>query len=232
MLMSNFLFRTFHVRFQAGPHVAYGTAFSMDVDGEEFMVTAKHLLGDTPLESLKIMQHEAWHELQFEVIGRGKGEVDIAVLKVGSRLTIGETDIQFTMAEIQPGQDVYFLGFPFKLAGWAGDLIGGLPAPYVKKGTLSWIDFRQTDRHVLHIDAINNEGFSGGPVIFYRNGQPQQDSLRIAGVVSKYRVEHEPVLDQDGNQTGMTVAYNTGFLIAYGIASAHELIAAYRGRVN
>lgn len=76
-------------------------------------------------------------------------------------------------------------------------------------------------------DAINNEGFSGGPLFFYPLGKPTE--LRVAGVVSKFRVEHEAALDEHGNATTMTVPYNTGFLVAYGIKHALDLIQETTG---
>jgi hypothetical protein len=75
---------------------------------------------------------------------------------------------------------------------------------------------------VLSVDAINNEGFSGGPLSYFLNGNT--DDPRIAGVVSNYRIEHEAVIDGDGNATKMTVPYNTGFLVAHDIKHALELI--------
>ncbi|MEB2026433.1 hypothetical protein VDR74_16140, partial [Xanthomonas campestris pv. campestris] len=76
------------------------------------------------------------------------------------------------------------------------------------------------------VNAINNEGFSGGPLFFYPAGKPEE--VRVAGVVSKFRVEYENVIDENGEPTGMTVPYNTGFLIAYGSKYILSIIATYR----
>jgi hypothetical protein len=127
-----------------------------------------------------------------------------------------------TIAELAFGQDVYFLGFPYKMWSDVGSIMGGLPCPFAKKGTVSSLGFG--DPQVLYIDAINNEGFSGGPLIFSPLGKPTD--VRVAGVVSKFRIEHEPVLDEKGNQTGHTVPYNTGFLVAYGVKHALDIIKA------
>lgn len=75
---------------------------------------------------------------------------------------------------------------------------------------------------MLYVDAINNEGFSGGPLYFFRNGD--LNDPRIAGVVSKFKIEREVVLDAEGQSTGMSVPYNTGFLVAYDIQQALNLI--------
>jgi hypothetical protein len=123
--------------------------------------------------------------------------------------------------EIAIGQDVYFLGFPYKLWTDYGALSAGLPGPFLKKGTLSAVSFEYPK--TLHIDAINNEGFSGGPLYFFKDGNPRD--VRVAGVVSKYRTEHEPVIDEQGNPTNLKVAYNTGFMVAYDIKHALDIIA-------
>ena len=46
----------------------------------------------------------------------------------------------------------------------------------------------------------------------------------IAGVVSKYKTELESVINATGQGTEMKVAYNTGFLVAYDIAHALQLV--------
>lgn len=126
------------------------------------------------------------------------------------------------MGEITLGHEVYFLGFPYKMWGDVGKFMGGLPCPFAKKGMLSSLSLGKPQ--VLYVDAINNEGFSGGPLFFYPMGRPNE--LRIAGVVSKFRVEEEPVLAADGSPTGMRVQYNTGFLVAYSINHVLEIIRA------
>ena len=42
-------------------------------------------------------------------------------------------------------------------------------------------------------------------------------------MVSKYKTEHEVVLNSKGDATDMTVPYNTGFLVAYDIKYSVEL---------
>jgi hypothetical protein len=127
-----------------------------------------------------------------------------------------------TIAGLVLGQDVYFLGFPYKMWCNVGNLLGGAPCAYVKKGTVS--AYQLHDPQVMHIDAINNEGFSGGPLFFYSHENTQE--VRIAGVVSKFRIEYEQVIDAQGEPTAMTVPYNTGFLVAYGAKHILSIIEA------
>ena len=104
--------------------------------------------------------------------------------------------------------------------------MNGLPMAFVKKGTLSTLGGNGDNPEMFYVDAINNEGFSGGPLFFYPNNGAQ--AIHVAGVVSKYRIEFEPVIDADGEETDMTIAYNTGFMVAYSSKHVLEIIAASR----
>jgi hypothetical protein len=221
MILLKVLHRTFFIKC-----VQYGTAFTMDVDGIEYLVTAKHLLDASARKfELEIFHDKKWLRDSVTVVGHGVGEIDISVLRTNSRLTPPGFDVTLSMGDLALGQDVYFLGFPYKMWGDVGSFMGGLPLPFAKKGALSSLSFETPQ--VLYVDAINNEGFSGGPLFFYPIGKPNE--LRIAGIVSKFRVEHEAVLDEHGDPTKMTVPYNTGFLVAYGIKHALELVRPRSG---
>jgi len=216
MILTNVLYRTFFIR-----AAQYGTAFTIEVEGAEYLVTARHLLvANASRFELQIFRDKKWVSLWAEVVGHGRGDIDVSVLRVDSRLTDLEFVVTPSMGQLTLGHDVYFLGFPYKMSGDIGAFMGGLPCPFAKKGTLSCLSVEKPQ--VLYVDAINNEGFSGGPLFFYPLESPSE--LRIAGVVSKFRVEQEAVLDEHGNPTKMTVPYNTGFLVAYSINHVLELI--------
>jgi hypothetical protein len=216
MILTNILYRTYFIK-----AAQYGTAFAIEVEGAEYLVTAKHLLDENAPEfELQIFHDRKWLRGRASVIGHGKGEIDISVLRVDSRLAPPDFDVTPSMGELALGQDVFFLGFPYKMWGDVGTFMGGLPCPFAKKGTLSLINMEKPQ--VLYVDAINNEGFSGAPLFFYPMTNPKE--LRIAGVVSKFLTQDEPVLDEQRNPTKLTVTYNTGFLVAYSINHALELI--------
>ena len=216
MVLTNILYRTFFIR-----AAQYGTAFTLEVDGTQYLITARHLLVDATEEvELQIMHDKKWLKGRATVVGLGEGEVDIAVLQIEARLTPPGFDVTPSTSDMFLGQEVYFLGFPYKMWAEFGELMANLPGPFVKKGTLSSVQFGNPQ--MLYVDAINNEGFSGGPLYFFP--QNQKNELRIAGVVSKYITDYEVVIDAEGNRTDMSVPYNTGFLIAYGIKHALEII--------
>jgi S1-C subfamily serine protease len=203
----------------------YGSAVVITVDGIEYVVTAKHLLPLTTTTSIKIRSNETWVEYRTKEIGRAPGEIDIAVLQIDKRFGVDDLPAAADMGGLVLGQDVFFVGFPYKLEGPVGFVRDRRPLGYVKKGTVSALDSQ--DHPALVIDAINNEGFSGGPVVFAEIGRAANE-LKIAAVVSKYRTEQEYVIGADGNKTGQTIEYNTGFLYAYNIRYALDLIRAQR----
>ena len=221
MILTNILYRTFFIKAKD-----YGTAFTIDVAGNEFLITARHLLPETgDTIDIKVFRSKDWEAMAAKVIGRGKGEIDVAVLALPTRLTPADLPVTPTMGGITLGHDVFFTGFPYKMSGDIGNFMGGLPCPFAKRGTLALLD--TTSPQVLYVDAINNEGFSGGPLFFYPH--PGSQDLRIAAVVSKFRVEYETVQDEFGEPTKFRVPYNTGFLVAYGIKHVLDLIAQSAG---
>lgn len=220
MVTTNILSRTLFI------HAAeYGSAVVIAVDGIEYVVTAKHLLATPTNTFIKIRSNGTWIEYRTKEIGRAPGEIDIAVLQIGAQLVVNDLPAAADMGGLVLGQDVFFVGFPYKLEGPSGFVQDRRPLGYVKKGTVSALDSQ--DHPALVIDAINNEGFSGGPVVFAEIGKPANE-LKIAAIVSKYRTEQEYVIGADGRETGETIQYNTGFLYAYNIRYALDLIRGNR----
>lgn len=220
MIRTDAFFRTFFVK--AG---AYGTAFVVSVDGAQLLVTAKHLFESGSARwMLSVFKGGKWESLSLSLVGLGAGEVDIAVFQCPAELQSNEFSLIPAQGDFALGQDVYFLGFPYKLYGNLGSFLDGLPCAFVKKGTLSFFDTR--GRQELFIDAISNEGFSGGPVLFFPPSRPNE--MRVAGVVSKFREEREAVVSGDGERTEMHVPYNTGILVAYGMKHVLEIARSTR----
>ncbi len=215
MLPTNIFYRTFFVR-----AAQYGTAFTLEINGKEYLVTARHLLDkSTGVHALQVLRKGQWYALDCSIVAVGRGELDIAVLRAPVRLTEPGFTVDPKFGDCFVGQDMFFVGFPYKMSVDYGPNADGQPGVFVKKGTLSAVEAGPPK--MLYVDAINNEGFSGGPLYYFRNGNLNDPC--IAGVVSKFKVEHEFVIDKAGDKTEMTVPYNTGFLVAYDIAHALEL---------
>jgi hypothetical protein len=226
---TNALQRTFHFQYRG----ATATCFTIDVRGRQYIVTAKHCLtGDgesqsaAELDPVISLQHaETWKALPCKLVGLANGEVDIGVLAAGRQLS-PTYELSPTHAGLFLGQDVYFLGFPFGEQAHAGALNNDFPLPLVKKACVSMFHLAldRGPRYIL-LDGQNNIGFSGGPVLFARDGRGVVSN--VAAVVSAYRAYTSPVYESDGKtQTSFVVEDNSGLVEAYAIDYAVELIDA------
>ncbi|MDW2982555.1 MAG: serine protease [Rhodanobacter sp.] len=216
-IQANILHRVFFIK--AGK---YGTAFTIDVEGAEYLVTAKHLFDQAAdNHEIQLFQNNRWVPYKPNAIVFCRSEADIAVLRLYQKLTPPDLPVTPTVAGLILGQDVYILGFPHKMHEDVGQQLGGNPCPLIKRGTASSLGVG--DPQVLFVDTLSNEGFSGGPVVFLSPSSPQ--GVRIAAVISGFKTHPEPVIGSDGEPTGAYVEMNTGLLRAYGIAYALDLIS-------
>jgi hypothetical protein len=125
-------------------------------------------------------------------------------------------------AKVTFGGECEFVGFPFGSA-WTAKFEKGemLRMPFIKRCTVSGLI--TSPERVWVLDGINNEGFSGGPVVF-ETGPSQQ----IIAVISGFRREPIEVvpLSNTGEEPHPKEAAlaNTGFILAYDLACAVEAI--------
>jgi hypothetical protein len=205
------LFRTFMIE----TNVGRGTAFSIDVDDREYWVTAKHMFtgiktGPAGVFTTKTVQanilsqtgdgdegHDLhWATETFTAIDPGK-DIDILVL-VPDHLLIGyarDFNLKAGAEGIGLGGDCEFLGFPYG-GGWKSqwtdakspDAKTWLWLPYVKHCTPS-ARLQEKGLGIWVLDGINNEGFSGGPVL-YGTGANQ----KVFAVISGFHPEPLEVL--------------------------------------
>lgn len=201
---SNVLLRTSMVRSDKDA----GTIFSIDVEEREYWITAKHILTgakhpphgtvDAKTATLKILSQvgdsENWIPETFNVIDPGK-DVDIVVLAPPKAL-LDEKSIQSAKvgsANVTFGGECEFVGYPFGSA-WTAKFEKGemIHMPFIKRCTVSG---QITSPQIIWVlDGINNEGFSGGPVVF-QTGPSQQ----IIAVVSGFRTEPIEVVRPSGS---------------------------------
>ena len=84
MITTNVFQRTFHIRFGDST----GTAFTIDNDSRQYIVTARHVVeGITSGEAVNVFQDRQWKEIKVNVIGVGEDEVDVAVLATSMQLS-------------------------------------------------------------------------------------------------------------------------------------------------
>lgn len=217
MITTNVIQRTFHIR--VGD--SFGTCFTIDVDNKQYLVTAKHLVHNlTETSVIEIFHERQWKTIGVTLVGHCDGEIDISVLKLNLQISPTHS-LEPTPAGLVYGQDVYFLGFPYGIAGKPGSVNRDFPIPFVKKAIVSCV-YVENEIRIDFLDGHNNPGFSGGPVIFKKHNS---NNYKVCSVISGYKFDEEPVY-QNGNPVPLEVRVNTGIVKAYGIKHAVDLIQA------
>ena len=202
MITANVIQRTFFVKIGS----SLGTAFTIDHDSKQYLVTARHVVGSA-VQSIEVFHNTRWESLGVTPVGIGQGAVDVAVFAPNIILSPPHP-LEATSAGLTYGQPVSFLGFPF---GWEGGLAhmnNGFPLPFVKAGILS----AMPPGRRFWIDAHGNRGFSGGPVVFQPAPRSDNSPWKVAGIVTQAGLD--PMTHE-----------NAGFVIAESIASVTDIIA-------
>lgn len=212
MITANFIHRIFRIRCED----SFGTAFTIDVDGRQYLVTARHVVQAFPFTSgLQIFGKGEWNTTEMRLVGHGNGEIDVSVFASTKPLTPASLPIVASSDGLTYGQEVFFLGFPYGILGNVVLTEHAYHLPMVKRATMSLFA-----GEMYLLDGHNNPGFSGGPVLF---GQPGKSPTNIGAVVSGYKSVREPVY-QGSNKTNLSYGYNTGIIVSYKIEAALELI--------
>lgn len=231
---------------------ATGTAFTIEVDGRQYLITAKHVVSSLPdgaNRTINILKKNGWSPLRVAVFKCAE-PVDIAVLIPPEQITVNYS-LEPTSMGMAVGQDAYFVGFPY--GPQFAKTYSSLPDVYgfVKKATVAQLD-SMPDRNMQRIllDGYNNPGFSGSPIV-WRDLSQRGVVFKVAGVIVSYESYVSPVLEKleigknqitaedraenrilrttDGRiyrlkDTGKLVQLNTGIATAWDIGSAVDLI--------
>ncbi len=223
MITTNVLQRTFQVKYGN----ATGTCFTIEINNRQYLVTARHVVdGIRQQDTINLYHEQTWKPLRTTITCISQTEEDIAILVPEIQLSPTYL-LEPTATGLALGQDVYFCGYPYGLRTNVGALNRSFPIPLVKKGIVSSVTFEK-GHQIIVIDGHNNPGFSGGPVVF---AQPRSSDYKVAGVISGYRVEYEPVLMKRA-KTGLEYEYNTGLVIAYGLKNGIEHITKNPTGIN
>jgi hypothetical protein len=259
---NNALLRTFMIETNFGR----GTTFSIDLDNREYWITAKHMFtgiktGPAGVFNTKTVQanilsqigdgdegHDLhWMTETFTVIDPGK-DIDILVLVPNHLLLNYPRDFTLRAESkgVGLGGDCEFLGFPYG-GGWKTrfqdtkdpDKKNWMWLPYVKHCTPS-AQPQEQGIGIWVLDGINNEGFSGGPVL-YGTG-PNQEVFAVISGFHQEPLEVLPDRSPGEKQTGSIppspklpgkkskeprkeiVNANSGFIIAFDIELAIKAI--------
>ena len=215
MITANVIYRVF--RLKVGSEA--GTAFTVEEEGREYLVTARHLAHSLQGTSVvEVSKYDGWSPMEVTTVGHAPGEIDISVLAPTERLTPARPlPLPASSKGLTYGQEAFFLGFPY---GIGHMLLGetGHPVPFVKRLTVSGLYGKP-----YLLDGYNNPGFSGGPVVFCPPGRKE---FQVAAVVSGYRSASAPIRDQENRDTEYYLRENTGIVVAYDVNEAVALIRA------
>lgn len=210
----------------------YGTAFTIEVEDHQYIITAKHNLTKlTDTVHFDLFLNGKWKSISAKAIYPSNTVVDIVALDAGTDVT-PDFQLESTTKHLQIGQQVYFLGYPWGLATRGGLAHESAEIAFVKSGVLSAVDARQKDAIVLYVDGHNNPGFSGGPIVFREGGS---GDFRVAGVIQGYRHDKTPVVKRaDLNNRDapahddLYVRANTGIVVGFGIKHIVDAIERER----
>ena len=218
MIPSNVIHRVFRIRYRENE----ASAFTLDVDNRQYMVTAKHAVEALHgSDTIDIFANGAWSPTPTQLVGHAHGERDISVLAINRQLTPSQLVMPATKGGVIYGQDVFFLGFPYGLLSKFTFTEHGYPLPLVKKAIVSLL---QSDE-VFLLDGHNNPGFSGGPVVFT---EPGSREYRVFAVISGYKSIDQRVLAGGkqvyaGPDQPLVTSYNTGIIVAWAIDFAVQI---------
>jgi hypothetical protein len=192
---SNILLRTLLIQTQ--PSVA-GTAFTIDVDGRQYLITAKHVvakLPDAASSTIQVRKKNGWSPLKVTVF-KCDDPVDIAVLVPPSQVTVN-FPLEPTSAGMLVGQDAYFVGFPYGNAFATTYTNQPNVFGFVKRATVSQFDRipENANAQIILLDGYNNPGFSGSAVV-YRDLNQSGLAFKVAGVLVSYVYDAAPVVNK------------------------------------
>lgn len=225
---SNVLYRVLRIK----TATATGSAFTVEVDGKQYLITARHLLeGFENGREVELWLGGRWSKTRARAIYPSSAAVDIAALDVDRVLTI-TFPLEASSGGLTLGQQVYFLGYPYGLGTSRSETAppGFGEIPFLKSGIVSAVDDRDPEASLLYLDGQNNPGFSGGPIVFWHS---TSRSFRVAGVVRGYRNEALPVVKGKNLDDPQAKAYNdlytranSGIVIGYDIRHIVDAIRA------
>ena len=217
--------QTFQIRTPAG----VGTAFTVEVNERQYIVTAQHMVGSVVPKVIEMqLSASGWRTVPVSVVALVEPPVDVAVLATNfllgsrSRVPIGVGTVGF-------GQPVRFLGYPFGLDFTPVPGVRTAPLPFIKAGILSALRPIPTEAGLLalYVDAAGNPGFSGGPLVLPRFPTREGETITwsIAGVVTSGVTHSVPLKDATGTVVGYVDA-DAGILRATSIDVVRRLIEA------
>lgn len=191
----------------------YGTGFIVENENKKFLVTAKHLFEDEQYPettTIKIDTKNGFEEIDNKI--KYSTQSDVAVIETSKFNSYHFEKVNYDKKELILSQEVFMLGFPYGNKIDFSDINNGFPLPLVKHGIISGF----TGNEIL-IDWDNNEGFSGGPVIYRKLNEAGFSEIEYIGGIIKGYILH-PI------ESSEQLFENSGIGIATDIQNALEVI--------
>lgn len=222
MVPTNMIYRIFRVGYMIPEGLSEGVAFSLDVDGKQYLVTARHVVDATTVMPIYIFHDGRWARIDATPLPGIPLDVDIAVLAPAMLLTDPGFALEATAGGVALGQDVYIFGFPDIIAvrGQQSPPDSKFPLPFARKVSFSYLDNGSNGVQRIYLSGRSNPGFSGSPVFFtdvvtgaFKVGGVVHGQIRVGGSVMK-----------EGKATEFDYYEDQGFIVTYGIKHAVEAI--------
>jgi S1-C subfamily serine protease len=192
---ANVLERVLYIGVEAEtPRDRRATAFTLDVDGRQYLITAKHVVaGLKDEDTINVYRGTNWTPLHVRIF-KCEDPIDIAVLIPAAQLT-PSSELEPDPTQFFYGQEAYFVGFPYGIFMSAPKAMGDQPVPFIKRAAISSKVTINAEKHAeqLLLDGYNNPGFSGGPIV-YRDMNKPGVVFKVAAVVSGFIPEVVPVM--------------------------------------
>lgn len=160
-----------------------GTGFVVENADKKFLVTAKHLFKSVnypETTSVEIYTEKGVEKINNQI--KYSLESDVAVIHTSLFDSYHFEKVNYTNEKLFISQEVFMLGFPYGNQMEYYKLNNGYPLPLVKHGIVSGFMGNK-----LWIDWDNNQGFSGGLVVYRElNEEGYSDTEYIGGIISCY----------------------------------------------
>ena len=114
-----------------------GTAFMLDIDGSQYIITAKHLVQES-ISPLHVFWEKGWRLLPVGLVGHCEGGTDISVLCTNQNLPkvlYPDGSNVGTETDLKLAEEILFYGFPHGLSTPLSNERGHVAL--VKKGIVS-----------------------------------------------------------------------------------------------
>jgi hypothetical protein len=194
------------------------TAYTVEKDENQYLITASHVFqGATDVTNINVFRGKKLESIPVQVVFNSCEVGDTIVFKLPYDLA-PRHPINMGIDDVIIGTWAYFLGFPLGLSTPGGGLNNDFPFPFIKAALVSAIDFEREGLIKLFLDGHNNQGFSGGPVIWFHPQNPKD--IKIIGTVSGFLTENPSHSDTNDNIKEHNT--NAGIIEAFWIKNMME----------